>query len=335
MGKEIFIKEFMLEEHFLGINRDFFICRSDFVNSMIDSFSIDKNKLHVAKNLLSVIPRVVKLTYINPYHLKVLFSRKVEKINKSKKELFLNNFHVRYRIISSLRIFFNKEIITSYEFVSNFLWKLKWVENSLFIKWKILREIYKFFISFSSRKINLNPNEKKFKHIFNSILCYFYLVRARMNNFVGILQSFISKNVVEKSWNKFLKNMKSANNLKKINDYHIHYIEAMKKKIICCEDDDQFMIRFNNTFEVIVNYLDIVDSLQSNLEPYKTELKNNSHFNDVPRRLEFNEKNGLYLNYLKDIEKILIIKKNRLYQLFDEFCEISSQFDYLPIYNIK
>merc|ERR1712217_10550 len=103
--------------------------------------------------------------------------------------------------------------------------------------------------------------------------------------------------------------MKSANNLKKINDYHIHYIEAMKKKIICFEDDDQFIIRFNNTFEVIVNYLDIVDSLQSNLEPYKIELKNNSHFNDVPRRLELNEKNGLYLNYLKDIEKILIIKK--------------------------
>lgn len=151
----------------------------------------------------------------------------------------LNMLTMSYKLEWPLTLILNPETIEQYQAIFNYLLKLKrisWVLEECF---QILKEQHKKY----GRDLLRSPQYRCVQQI-----------RHKMTHFVHCLENYVTRNVLQISWNAFVEDLKSAQSIHGIYRKHTNYLKRVLFLCLLNKKSIEFQKAIEGTFKVILKF---------------------------------------------------------------------------------
>jgi len=312
--------KYQFKDHCLAIKRYLLLGQGDFIQYLMDTLGPDLSKpanllVNFRHNLTSVLESAIRASNAQFDDVELSKRLGVRITQHLPGDEGWDVFSLEYKVDSPINMILRKEVMESYLRIFNFLWRLKRVEYSLTSTWR--RHMTTSRMT-ASRPLCGNGRElTDLRKDFHKG----HLLRNEMIHFVYNLQYYMMFEVIETSWEDFMKGMESAKNLDELIAAHQEYIEHILQRALMARGTEGLKGHLDSIFKLIIQFRhsqdNLYDQADSLIDRYKEQVRQQEASEDwapeteLPRRMTAQAQKQLapvlaeYEKYFQDFWKSL------------------------------
>lgn len=302
---KVLFEKYRFKEHCNSIRKHLLLGQGDFHHILMEliSDSLKEKAEKIFKhNLVSILETAIRASNAQYHDAEFLNRLDVKFLELSPGDIGWDVFTLDYKVDPPLNTIFTPQAMEKYLRIFKFLWRIKRVQFSL-SSYSYGREL----MTLQTMK-DVNP-----------ILHKCLLLKSEILHFINNLMNYLMVEVVEGSWDSFVKNLEKCQDLDQIIEAHNSFLDTLIMKSFLGAETDAICKQLLRLLEPALRFRQSQDTLFSSA---KEEFNRRNKL--VPDALEFgdeDEVSRISLESIHDIEQIAEIFSdgiNRFRELLSE-----------------
>ncbi|GLD97625.1 hypothetical protein PINS_up006315 [Pythium insidiosum] len=246
--------KYSLLDHCRALRRYMLLGQGDFIQYLMDLLrpELSKRATQVHRHtLMNVLETALNASNAKFESADILARLDVQLLRASSGDTGWDVFSLHYKVPSPINTVLNDAAMQQYQKIFHFLWKLKRVDHSLSTSW--------------NKDMHLDHMIKRSFPEFRPLVHKCQLLRSEMIQFTTTLHNYVMFEVLETSWHKLVKDLKTAKDLDELIASHDEYIASIKEKGFMTDASKQLLQHLSATFDAIITFCRTQDNLYTTI----------------------------------------------------------------------